>query len=205
MKKFAMAALAAGTILSSFAGSATAGEPVDGPSGFLCGFSSLSNPTAEAGTQTGEIDGGPLAIVDAEGNVGSGTLTCTIQVNQGTHDGSGVAVSASGTGVVAFGPTVVSYQADDDDIVFLCSEFTYANGGPTLYFHSSEDPTVEGHWSTASTSACAQATSANSGDVLEPIRPIEELVDSLICPVLAVVFPPTGDIPGVWDCPPYGV
>lgn len=27
--------------------------------------------------------------------------------------------------------------------------------------------------------------------------------DSFTCPVLAVLFPPEGDIPGVWDCAPY--
>ena len=38
----------------------------------------------------------------------------------------------------------------------------------------------------------------------EPIHELELLLDSVVCPVLAVVFPPQGDVPGVWDCPPYG-
>lgn len=29
-------------------------------------------------------------------------------------------------------------------------------------------------------------------------------VDPIVCPVIVPVFPPEGDIPGVWDCPPYG-
>lgn len=28
--------------------------------------------------------------------------------------------------------------------------------------------------------------------------------DPLVCPVLALMYPPDGDIPCVWDCPPYG-
>lgn len=30
-----------------------------------------------------------------------------------------------------------------------------------------------------------------------------DVVDPAVCPVLAGQFPPEGDVPGVWDCPPY--
>lgn len=53
---------------------------------------------------------------------------------------------------------------------------------------------------------CAQLVDGNArflelGDDL-----LDEVVggDPLVCPVLATMFPPEGDIPGVWDCPPYG-
>jgi len=32
---------------------------------------------------------------------------------------------------------------------------------------------------------------------------VSEFVDPLACPLLALVFPPDGDVPGAWDCPPY--
>ena len=206
MRKIALFAVAMATVGASFTGVSYAGEPVDGPSGFLCGFSSISNPTAEPGTQTGEIDGGPLVIVDAEGNTGEGTLTCTIQVNQGTHAGTGVSVSGQSTNsVVVIPPSVVSYQAGEEDVVFLCTEFDPGapGGNDSLYFHSSNDPAVEGHWSLDPTSACAQATSAGGGDIFDPIEPVILLLDTIICIPLAILFPPEGDIPNVWDCPPY--
>ena len=36
-----------------------------------------------------------------------------------------------------------------------------------------------------------------------PSLPIFNLIDALSCPVLAIMFPPEGDVPGLWDCPPY--
>ena len=201
MKKFAIAAVAAVTILSGLTGTASAGEPVDGPSGVLCGFSSISNPQAEVGTQTGELDGGPLELINEEtGALETATLTCTIQVNSAIHNGTSndaVSASASGTGVVVLPPTVVSYQAGAADPVYLCSQITFS-GGVTLYWHSSDDPTVEGHWSVDATSTCSLAISADGGSIFDPI--FDEL-NRLVCPVLLSVPVVGPTLAGIWgDC-----
>jgi hypothetical protein len=90
MTRLALALLAAAAL-------AVPAPPVsatDGPEGLRCSFMSLPNPSSEA--QAGMIQGGPVA--------GTGTLTCTVQVDAWTHGTTGndvAAVSATGIGVVA--------------------------------------------------------------------------------------------------------
>ncbi len=213
MKKLALAAIVATTLAGSFTGTAVAGPEADGPTGFLCGFSSITNPNAEANTQTGEIDGGPLVVTTGEGATtapASGTLTCTIQVGaNSTHAGAdapGGKVSANGTGVVVIPPSVVSYTAAPEQAVYLCSQFTYTGGG-TVYFHADndDDPSTDtGHWSADANSECGLAISASTPEEPGPVNELELLIDSLICPTLKTLLPPDGDVAGVWDCPPYG-
>ncbi len=40
--------------------------------------------------------------------------------------------------------------------------------------------------------------------VAAPSVTADPLADPIMCPILAVLYPPQGDIPCVWDCPPYG-
>ena len=198
MKKITAAAFVAALLLAD----ATAGAHADGPlspGGVLCDAGSIPNPQAEDGTQTGEISAGPVTLLDSNGNVRSGTLTCTIQLNSAIHNGTSndaVSVSAHGTGVVAMPPTVVSFQAGDDQPVYLCTQFTY-DGDVTLYHRSTSGSRLAGSWSTDPNSTCRRVTMTTFGDAVD-------LVDSVICPPLALVLPPQGDVPGIWDCPPYG-
>ena len=182
------AVLAALVLAASVAaGPARAGEPVDGPSGFLCAVSTVGDQA--------EIDGGPLLLVDDDGTVRSGTLTCRLRA--GTVE---YAPSATGTGVVTLPPVVV--PRPDASTATLCTEFRYL-GGPTLYYHASDDPAQDGHWTTDPTTPCALLTSTDPGD---PGEPFWWLVRELLfeqCQLLALLFPPHGDVPGMVDCPPY--
>jgi hypothetical protein len=114
----------------------------DGPAGVLCGLDTkydLRDPSRS--TRVGVLTGGPVA--------GSGTLTCTIQLDplHGTTANDTLARSASGVGVVAFAEPV-SYQAPPYATVFLCTQFAPASGG-TLYYDDHE-----GDWSTDPASGC---------------------------------------------------
>ena len=187
MKKLVLAAFVAATALVPFAPA----HADHGPQGLLCGFVSVTDPGTEGGNiQTGEIDGGPVLVT------GDGTITCDIQVGQELSSGSNAAsVSGSGNTVVYATPTVVSYESPDDVPVYLCTTVSDATG--TYYWDD-----LTGDWvSSASAAHCSLATSASTDD--GPTHELELLIDSIICPVLATLLPPEGDIAGVWDCPPY--
>ena len=36
-----------------------------------------------------------------------------------------------------------------------------------------------------------------------PLDPIILFIDTAICPLIIIIFPASGDIVGIWDCPPY--
>lgn len=77
--------------------------------------------------------------------------------------------------------------------VNLCTELRVAGEPPLYWDDDAED------WSGDPDVACYIPPDGGP----DP-EPIERLLDQLVCPVLALVYPPEGDIPGVWDCPPYG-
>jgi hypothetical protein len=143
---------------------------------------------------SGELDGGPLALPGVDGDttvVGSGTLVCRIQVNAQDHTGTGPQVQGHGAGVVTAGPSQVSFSAGPSDSVYLCAEVVRDEDESVLYYDAAHD-----EWSTSSSVPCADGLSTggpSGGDDLDPT----------LCPLLATAFPPSGDIPGVWDCPPY--
>ena len=181
MKKLAIATLALGAIVSSFGTVTAHAAETTGPFGNLCGFTSVTDPGTEGGdVQTGELNAGPLFAIDDAAvppAPQSGTVHCTIQVGGGTHDApdNGAAASASGTGVIVLPPTLVSYNSPANVPVYLCTSFTYANGpgtedDVTIYWADSNDPTVEGHWTTNASRSCGLATS------VEPIT-CEDLVN----------------------------
>src|SRR3712207_4696802 len=185
-----MAGLVAGTMLS-FAPVAYAAPS---PSGILCGFSSATDPQVE-GSQTGEVDAGPLFWTDDTDPTlvasSSGSITCTIQVNEGTHAGADAcAVTGPETPVVGAAAGTCTYAAGPDDNVYLCTQATV--NGQTLYYNSSNDPLVEGDWSTSNTASCALATSASTpGEDEEPWATLDPLLDTIfdllnatVCPIL---------------------
>ena len=175
--------------------------------GFLCGLARVDDPMFE-GAQTGEIDGGPLVVDDrTTAEVESGTLTCTVQVNAGTHAGvdSGSVTGPTTHGVAVAGGTV-SYAAHPDDNVYVCTQVATERG--TRYWNSSNDPLVDGSWATdPATASCWLAFGTSRlGEETTPCKEITEieiLADSIICPTLATLLPPDGDIDGIWNCPPY--
>lgn len=164
----------------------------DGPSGVLCGFDAITDPTAEPGTLSGQLTGGPLVAQDDELNPASGMLICRIQVNDGVHVGYGPQLSGHGTGLVTAGPTLVNFHAYTSDQVYVCTEFVDDRTWSTHYFDAASD-----EWSDSPDVPCSPASGSGA--------PVEtELVDPIVCPPLALLFPPEGDVPGLWDCPPYG-
>jgi hypothetical protein len=192
-----LAALAIGALLAtSVTGPATAAPPSEEPIGPSCGLTAVDDPTAEAGVRTGELHGGPLA--------GSGTLTCTVQVNAATHAGPDAAsVSATWGTIVVIWPSAVSYTATRADTTYVCTAFTTARGA-RLY-------RTGGRWTADPNAACDIIGHEDE----HAIRPLKELADPLVCPVVAAVparpglasVTRDGDVVvggrTLWDCAPY--
>ena len=180
-------ALAAAAVLVAAGAPHAHAEPVDA-TGVLCAWSGTSNP--DTGGGIAEIDGGPLVVTGVE----PGTpveLLCSLQ-EYGWHTEPDLAVvRASGRSVVAVPPTVVGYESDYWVIPVVCTELRVheSSGDTTLYW----DDVAEA-WSTSPYVQCDELWQAEPPDVW---------IDGVVCPVLAVAFPPQGDIPGIWDCPPY--
>jgi hypothetical protein len=213
MRSTAIAALALAGVVSTFAATpARADAPIG--AGLICQFATVVDPTAEPGTQSGELSGGPVLLTEQDGfTPETGTLTCRVQVGTSDHTGSGPAVSGHGTGAITAGPAVVNILANAD--VYLCSEFTDDSDGVTYYWDA-----VAGEWSADPNTPCEPSFPLDCADCPPYIRDLlrdlfnlsssldsdtrKRLLDSILCPILAQVFPPEGDIPGVWDCPPYG-
>jgi hypothetical protein len=199
VRRIALVTLALAGLATSFA---TTPAMADAPTtdGLICQFASVVDPTAEAGTQSGQLSGGPVVLTEADGTTPeTGTLTCRVQIDQATHAGSGPSVSGHGTAVLTAGPSVINYTASATSNVYLCSEFTDDSDGVTYYWNDEL-----GEWSADVNTGCGLAFGSNDPS------PEETLIDSIVCPVLAIVFPPEGDvvlpapIGAVWDCPPYG-
>jgi len=137
--------------------------PAHAQTGFLCGFTSITDPTVEGDVQIGEVDGGPLFAADVD-NPGEETaniaIRCTIQVGaQGAvHSGVDAAdvLSESTPAVTVLPPTAISYVSPPGTPVYLCT--TAIVNGQVRYFNETEDNATRG-WSTSSASLCALAIS----------------------------------------------
>ena len=92
--------------------------------GLTCGMTATTDPTAEPGTRTGEIRGGPVSAHDPHGPVRI-WIVCTVQVNSRFHDGSSVASASSAIGdrSAYLPPTQISYAVQSGDAVYLCTEW----------------------------------------------------------------------------------
>ena len=200
LAKTALVAVVAGGVNLAFVPPASA-TPVGRP----CSFTSVTDPTVENGqTQAGQINGGP--VTDDTAVAPTITLTCTIQVGaaNASHGGAdSFALSNTGTGAASVAGQA-SYVSPEGQPVYLCTEAT-VNG--TAYYYDSDT----GTWTTDSSVRCGEAIQQEIfpgplAPVIDAINQILiDVVDPAICPVLATLFPPEGDVPPLWDCPPYGV
>jgi hypothetical protein len=153
MRRTALVALALAALGTGLA-TVPVRAAVDDPFGALCQLVSTNDWTAEAGTQFGEVSGGPLAVMDtATGLPGSGTLTCRVSVNVADHTGSAPGVSSHGTGAVTMLPSGITYFATDTDKVYLCAEFEDDSTGMRYYFDA-----VASRWSTSAGVSCLRTT-----------------------------------------------
>ena len=157
--------------------------------GYTCGFIVNEVPRSHH-TNVGEIDGGPLVVVDADGIPLTATLICSIHLtpNYTYADPAVVTVtSLTTTGVVVVPPTPVSFEATQSDIAVLCTQLDIV-GGPTYY------NAPDGSWSTDPATECAFPVGPGGPE-------FGKVVKDKTCPVLAIVLPPEGD--GlIFDCPP---
>ena len=204
-------------LATAFAAPASATQP-DPLLDWACGFATIRDPRLESSysAQAGYLNGGPIRQ--------SGTLTCTIKVDAATHAAPyehGTSASATGIGVTVLPPTVAEYISPPDAVIYLCDEFTDADG-VTWYF---DGDTFD--WSTDENAACQVTV---TGTTAEPIwvNPVFELLDSpldlvepfaapVVCPVLAALSPGAPPVIEVrtdgdtyvggallLDCPPWG-
>lgn len=197
MRNRVLAVLSGATLLaSSMTGTAAAAVE---PEGVLCGYSSLTHPSSYD-TQYAEVDAGPLTLVDHAdpSAVVWGSVTCTVQFEErhGTTANDQASLTGSVTPGVVHVAGTVAFRYTDFETVYVCTRVDVLDG-PPLYWDEETDG-----WSTSDTAACASNVydpdDPHAGDEIGP------LVDSVVCEAFEVVFPPEGDIDGIWDCPPYG-
>jgi hypothetical protein len=198
MKVLAALALAAAALASPVTTGAAHAAP--NPTGTLCGFAAVTDPQIP-GSYTGVIFGGPLAFPDdASLTVAyTGTLVCTVQVGTNdTHVETDSAPVYGNEGRVSAAAGTATYDAGRDEPQYICSRVDF-DGRPSLYW---DDWAHD--WSTSASVSCALAISAESPD----LSPFATVLDPIVCPILALVLPPEGDLVlpvlgKVWDCPPY--
>jgi hypothetical protein len=145
-----------------------------------------------------QIGGGPVLLTAPDGvTPESGTLVCRVVVSAdyvADHTAPGSNVAGRGTGVLTASPAVVRYTARPyDEYASLCSEFVDDSDGVTYYWND-----WYGEWSTDPTVPCGPVAAPDDDAPLDPV------VDSIVCPLFAMPFPPDGDVSWIWDCPPYG-
>jgi hypothetical protein len=166
--------------------------------GLICQFASVIDPTAEPGSQSGQVSGGPVLLTEQSTNPDlpgttpeTGTLSCRVQINDSTHAGSGPSVTGHGTGVLTAGPATINYIAGDTDLVYLCSEFTDDSDGVTYYWN---DDT--GEWDTNILAPCGLAFGN------PPPDPSDDIINRIPCPIFAQLPGPVAQaLQGEWgDC-----
>ena len=162
------------------------------PVGDRCNLAGYTDPVATGADDHWTMWAGPLALVDdaAPATVLSGRVRC--EVREGFAHTGQLLVAADGPvtpAVVVLPPTTVTFTLPGPVDFSVCTEVELTDGR-VLYW----DDDAQG-WSTDPDVTCLSL-------VGHPLPVPWDLVDALVCPVLAQVYPPDGDVPGLWDCPP---
>lgn len=191
MRRLPVAGLVlAGVLATLTAAPARADTPT--ADGFLCRLEERADDVT--GDRVARISGGPVLITEANGVVPeTGLFVCGVRFRAdlsapADHTGSGPQTARQGTGVFTAGPG--EYPWPSTGYTWLCTEFLDDSDNVTYYWDD-----AQGEWSTDPAVPCLFAPKSD-----EPPVP---LVDQLVCPVLVLLFPPEGDVPDLWDCPPY--
>ena len=190
MRAYVSGILAGATLLcSALTGTASAApDPVG-----TCGYSAISDPQVE-GSMTAKVQAVVLLTDDTYPHVlHSGSVTCTLRSGWTHVDGDELAVVPGpvATGVAVAAGTA-TFAVERDEFVSICTRVDLLDG-TTLYWDGEN-----GTWSTSANVPCSppRAEPVPGGTVLD------ELVAVVVCPILASLLPPDGDIPGIVDCPP---
>jgi hypothetical protein len=175
---------------------AAADEPWGG-----CGYSALTGQR-EDGSYDVLLEGN--VVLSSAGAPVSGTLTCTVVEGLLHGDPVLVTVTSDVTPVTAvIPPRVVTVRpAVWWSWVVPCTRVDVVGGG-TYYRTYDATHDRSGEWSTEPEGHCVSLV-GDAGPDLPGEEPDGDEADGVVCPVLAAALPPEGDVPGVWDCPPYG-
>jgi hypothetical protein len=197
MKKTLLGVLALGAIVATSVIPAQA-APTDFPIGRKCGFSSQTDVTAEAQTQSGVAYAGPLVSLTP------GTFACQIYVN-GVAAPAGHAeahTTATGPANVAVVAGAITYHSFVTDVVDECTLF-HGDNGTELWWHVAQDTTdVTGSkWEDANNPATPLDTSlCGAATTIDP--------NPEACPPLLTIDKALNDgnlLSDTWqDCEPYG-
>jgi hypothetical protein len=213
VRRLLVAAALAVAVLPS---TAVAGPP-NTVSGFLCGFSSLSDPN-QANTLTGEVDGGPLAAADlpvyedgwltwhVAANPVRISMTCTLQAWGFRHSDPDAfaATSPLTPGVTVLPPTPFTVPDGDPYTLYILCTSAYveeADGAAyTLYYDSASGGGTDS-WTTDANAACDNPFAPPPAD---PLDEVFDLLNATVCPILGLVPGVGHDLQVLWeDCEPW--
>ena len=160
--------------------------------GLICSFTTVIDPTAEEGTQTGQLEGGPVHFgeqADDGVTADQGTLVCRVQVVDAftsDHNGTGPSVSGhtNAAGVATAGPLAINIQRTGTQNVFLCSEFVDDSDSTTYYW---DDDNSE--WSTSPLVHCGLSVTGDDGSPT-----YDDIINRLPCPIFGQLPDPLAQI-----------
>ena len=167
--------------------------------GLICSFTTIIDPTAEEGTQSGQLEGGPVHFGEQpDGTTADqGTLVCRVQVVDAftsDHTGTGPAVTGHTNiaGVATAGPQAITINRTGTQNVFLCSEFVDDSDGVTYYW---DDDNSE--WSTSPLVHCGLSVTGDDGS-----DPSDDPINRIPCPIFAQLPAPLAEtLQEAWgDC-----
>ena len=192
--------------------------------GDVCNYRGAITPRPQGGDEWAVlVTGGPIAAARVvtmlpaldevlDDNLYSITLTCSVKVGESDHTSpTAASATATGLGVAVLQPRELTYLDPEIKGIGLCTQVTLTDrdgDSTTLYWDVADeafgtDPTV-----TCGPVACI-ASACDDWPPSTPPRQVQDVVDianqvfvehvdPAVCPVLG------GDVPDVWDCPPYG-
>lgn len=200
--------------------------------GDVCTWRSSPEPRPQGGDEFAVlVSGGPIAAARVvtmipaldevlDDNLYAITLTCSIKVGESDHTSpTAASATANGLGVAVLAPVHMVYRDPSFAGLAICTEVTVTDRdgeSATLYWDVADeefgtDPSVTCGPVACVTSADDACHGGPPSIPPEPVRDavdlanqvIVEHVDPPLCAVLDDLFPPEGDVPDVWDCPPY--
>lgn len=171
----------AGIVAATLSAIVSAAHAQPSPQGQTCSLSA-TNDTQVEGSYTGTASGGPVFLGDdADPAAGyTGHLLCTVQIGTNdTHAEHNAAVMSGPPGTrVIFASGTVTFEAGEDEDVYVCTEARIDGEQPRYY----DD--LSGTWTTDAGASCALVAVAET--------PLADVVATVDPPT---VNPPPVDLP----------